>query len=405
VRWTGRNVAILLVVLTATVVVVVLGWGLVGSARAAASGTAVVPRVAGTGLLAAYDRLHAAGLRVRIPARVWFDSLAPPRVARAVPAAGRRVAPGSVVTLYLRRGVGRLRVSGGRLPKYTVPRFVGGDVSAAQSWVGSKELAFRAYLAPLTADNGLGFFANYRVTRQQPRAASRLTLGYRAIGARGRITFRVTPLTVWGRQLPRCSPPPGYTIIARSPTAAIASDTFRYDPGIGPQNYVGWYGCLRAVGWWRLLNKGEARPGYFDSLVLQHVLLAGRLVAISFLDHEGKASGCLDDVEIYDLRTGKPGDVFDDFCRPSGASSIGSLQLDSNGFAAWHTTDDHKPTEVTGMSCPSVSLCVATDGLGNVLTATNPAGGRQAWAITSVAAGGLASISCPTQNLCVAVGG
>jgi hypothetical protein len=278
-------------------------------------------------------------------------------------------------------------------------------VSDVQRWVGDKRLAFKAYLAPLTADNGLGFLANYRVTRQQPVAGSRLTLGHRASGTRGRITFRVTPLTVWGRQLPRCSPPPGYTVIASSAVAVIASRGFSEDLGSMTVPYVEWDGCLRTVGEWRLLTEGGAGSGYFNSLTVQQVLIAGPFVAFSLQVVEAKAAGCADDVAIYDLRTGKPGEVGGTGCSPSGTSSIGSLQLDSNGFAAWHTTDRHQPTEVTGMSCPSVSLCVATDSVGNVLTTTDPAGGPQAWTIAGLAASGLAGISCPTENLCVAVGG
>ena len=57
------------------------------------------------------------------------------------------------------------------------------------------------------------------------------------------------------------------------------------------------------------------------------------------------------------------------------------------------------------VSCPSTSLCIATDSNGNVLTSTNPTGGAGAWTGASVASGGyLVGVSCPSTSLCV-VGG
>jgi hypothetical protein len=71
---------------------------------------------------------------------------------------------------------------------------------------------------------------------------------------------------------------------------------------------------------------------------------------------------------------------------------------------------DHGPHPVNGLtsvSCPSASLCVATDEDGNVLTSTNPTGGAGAWsAPISVDAGRVIDqISCPSTTLCVAVDG
>lgn len=71
-------------------------------------------------------------------------------------------------------------------------------------------------------------------------------------------------------------------------------------------------------------------------------------------------------------------------------------------------------TPLTGVSCPTLTLCVAVDANGNVITSTKPTGGRSAWARpvkidTATAAGGgpagLTGISCPTPTLCVAVDG
>ncbi|HYZ82569.1 MAG TPA: hypothetical protein VE571_14940, partial [Solirubrobacteraceae bacterium] len=56
------------------------------------------------------------------------------------------------------------------------------------------------------------------------------------------------------------------------------------------------------------------------------------------------------------------------------------------------------------VSCPSTSLCVATDSTGAVFTATNPTGGASAWTSATVAGEeALTGVSCPSKTLCVAV--
>lgn len=69
---------------------------------------------------------------------------------------------------------------------------------------------------------------------------------------------------------------------------------------------------------------------------------------------------------------------------------------------------------LTAVSCPSNTLCVVVDALGDVLTSVNPTGGAGAWTkplridATTVAGGasaGLTGVSCPTTTLCVAVDG
>jgi hypothetical protein len=58
------------------------------------------------------------------------------------------------------------------------------------------------------------------------------------------------------------------------------------------------------------------------------------------------------------------------------------------------------------VSCPSVSLCVAVDSAGNVLTSIAPAGGPGTWTASDVnGTNGLSGVSCPLTSLCVAAGG
>jgi hypothetical protein len=56
---------------------------------------------------------------------------------------------------------------------------------------------------------------------------------------------------------------------------------------------------------------------------------------------------------------------------------------------------------VLALSCPSVSLCVATTSSGDVLTSTNPTGGPSAWAERPI---GPVRVACPSVSLCVGVG-
>ena len=64
---------------------------------------------------------------------------------------------------------------------------------------------------------------------------------------------------------------------------------------------------------------------------------------------------------------------------------------------------------VTGLSCPSTSLCVAVDLVGDVITSRHPFGGPSTWTVTAVEPGpgvsddrGLSDVSCPSVKLCVA---
>jgi hypothetical protein len=58
-----------------------------------------------------------------------------------------------------------------------------------------------------------------------------------------------------------------------------------------------------------------------------------------------------------------------------------------------------------GISCPTVTLCVAVDGAGSgdVLTSTAPRGGAGAWHMARLG-GTLSSVSCPSAGLCLVAG-
>ncbi|MGZ6807511.1 MAG: hypothetical protein ACXVGG_12925 [Mycobacteriaceae bacterium] len=150
-RWRSR-VARVLAAAVVGVVLLSAGGGVVAKILmrpvAASQTVVVVPGLHGVGVVGAYARLRAAGLRVSIPRGLRFDSLRPPVVARSVPAAGKRVARDSVVRLFLSccARARNLQAPIGRLPGFVVPKFAGGTVSAASGWAAKHKLNFKASL-------------------------------------------------------------------------------------------------------------------------------------------------------------------------------------------------------------------------------------------------------------------
>jgi hypothetical protein len=87
----------------------------------------------------------------------------------------------------------------------------------------------------------------------------------------------------------------------------------------------------------------------------------------------------------------------------------------AGGPSAWGNADVDGTRQITAISCPSTTLCVAVDAAGDVITSQAPTGGAAAWTVTDVDKnrtqnntdnGGavlLRGISCPSITLCVAV--
>ncbi len=73
---------------------------------------------------------------------------------------------------------------------------------------------------------------------------------------------------------------------------------------------------------------------------------------------------------------------------------------------SWSTTEKVDSAALTGVSCASVSLCVAVDGSGHALLSTDPiADSASTWHTAGTGAGALTGVSCPSSSLCVAVDG
>jgi hypothetical protein len=76
---------------------------------------------------------------------------------------------------------------------------------------------------------------------------------------------------------------------------------------------------------------------------------------------------------------------------------------------------ESRPRGLNEISCPSASLCVASDGEGDIVTSTEPTGGPGDWSVAYVNHGsditdnggeqaGIESVSCPSVVLCWAYG-
>jgi hypothetical protein len=198
-----------------------------------------------------------------------------------------------------------------------------------------------------------------------------------------------------------CSLKSGFQEIASSAQAVVASSASG-GPGAA---FGGWYGCLRAVGRWRLLEQGTASgSGYVTTIPA--IRLAGRF-ALLFSSYFDKYMGCSQSLTRYDLANGTSAPLASEFCSYPQTTGLGSLALDSSGFSAWRATHAIPLYQsLNAVSCPSISLCVAVDQNGSVASSTNPTGGRSAWRLADVdGTAPLSSVSCPTTGLCVAVAG
>jgi hypothetical protein len=101
-------------------------------------------------------------------------------------------------------------------------------------------------------------------------------------------------------------------------------------------------------------------------------------------------------------------------CLAWGPRGIESSSNPAGGAGAWtHTSLDHG-APVDSASCPTISLCVAVAGANSLLTSTNAGAGRAArWKLTAAhidmsrstafGAATVTALSCPAVSLCVAV--
>ncbi len=96
---------------------------------------------------------------------------------------------------------------------------------------------------------------------------------------------------------------------------------------------------------------------------------------------------------------------------PTGGTDAWSVAHVDSNLISGAVVGKAAQAEIVSVSCPSVSLCVASDGVGEVLTSQNPTGGASAWrssrATPRLSALSTApdlttpiSLTCPTASLC-----
>jgi PASTA domain len=170
---------------------VVLGITVKYATRTRHPETVVVPGVRGGGLLFAYDRLRASGLRVAIPSYIPFDATSSPRVAGQTPSGGTSVDWGSVVRLRVVEGWIGSPSGPKNLPVYRVPSFGGKPLTEAVEWTHGKVLYWSSNLPPLPPSNAKHLFDAYVVTSQWPRAGLGIKLWQLNRGG-----VRLTPLNL-----------------------------------------------------------------------------------------------------------------------------------------------------------------------------------------------------------------
>jgi hypothetical protein len=102
-----------------------------------------------------------------------------------------------------------------------------------------------------------------------------------------------------------------------------------------------------------------------------------------------------------------PGQAFARADRPTARTARSGIGSDGHrARAVGHTTNRSGVPGVAPftLSCPSVSLCVATDSSGHVITSTDPLGGSGTWSSTQIdAANSIDGLSCPSITMCAGV--
>lgn len=83
----------------------------------------------------------------------------------------------------------------------------------------------------------------------------------------------------------------------------------------------------------------------------------------------------------------------------------------ARGPAAWRPTSflgipGYGGAVFGALTCaPGTHFCVAGDGVGDLMTTTNPGGGARSWKLTRLGRTAFSALSCPTAKLCFAISG
>ena len=90
---------------------------------------------------------------------------------------------------------------------------------------------------------------------------------------------------------------------------------------------------------------------------------------------------------------------------PTATSPVWNQQSIDAGVPAGVVASPSRPAlvQLTGISCPSLSLCVAVDNYGRTFVSTDPTAPSPKWSVpVSIDSEGLSDVSCPSTSLCIA---
>lgn len=87
------------------------------------------------------------------------------------------------------------------------------------------------------------------------------------------------------------------------------------------------------------------------------------------------------------------------------AGNVVASRDPASGASSWHVAAIDNGQMLMGVSCASSSLCVAVDERGAAFTSSDPSSGAASWRRVATGASQLSGVSCPSMSLCVAVGG
>jgi hypothetical protein len=189
---------------------------------------------------------------------------------------------------------------------------------------------------------------------------------------------------------------------------------------MGPQSHVA-VGSVRGSAPWKLTNlnllsiddNGVESPDSLGS-----VSCASRTLCVATDYSDGVGSAGLLEIS-NDPATGSWGQAslgspdFDFFTAISCPSNRLCVAGDGQGdrFAVstsagrhWRFVNAGSGEGIDDVSCPTSSFCAAVDQSGNVLTTTDPSGGRTAWHHVRIEHRALTAIACASRSLCVASG-
>ncbi|MDQ6807316.1 MAG: hypothetical protein M3065_20710 [Actinomycetota bacterium] len=96
-----------------------------------------------------------------------------------------------------------------------------------------------------------------------------------------------------------------------------------------------------------------------------------------------------------------------ELARPAAAPSAPAAgPLPARGPLVWTAPMGIDSGPINGLACPTISLCVAVDNAGQVLSSTDPLAGARTWHSADVdGVNPLTAVSCPSAAMCVAVDG